>query len=182
MLSFVVLLATAGPAAAAPITYAFSGTFTDVTSNMESWLPGLSGGGFDGTVVLDLNSTGPAMRADVKVAAGNHSVTGWSTGLNPLAGGAFVSMGAFAQDLQNGYVDALRMAFDPTGFSTGMLGIWVMAKSSTGSVQAGHAVGTISSFVAVPEPATAVLYLMGVGALLVGRHRYFRPLAAHGRR
>ena len=159
-----------------PMTYAFSGTLSTVSSFMDVFMPGLTEGmAFHGTMSLGPFTSNEAMsRADLHIETGGQIINGWSFGLDPMAHFAnYVPAGSLSSPtMQNGYVDNMFFEFFGSGSSLGTTGFYLMGRDPvTGWTTAGHAIGNIESVTTVPEPGTILLSLVGLGGLLARRRR-----------
>jgi hypothetical protein len=170
-----VLPSVAAAAPITPTTYSFSGTLTEVTATMDLWMPELTEGmSFWGTMsITPYLDSDVISSAELRLQAGSQIVTASSFGLDPLASFAnYTPVGPlYSPTIQDAVISNVFFSLTTLGPSMGSVGFYVMGRDpQTGVVKADHVFGDIRS-VAVPEPVSGTLMLMGVGAAAAFRRR-----------
>lgn len=177
LVPFVFVLALTTNASAAPITYAFSGTWVSLAPDMDFWLPDVVlGASFTGTFELEPRESDPT-RIDGRLLV--------DAGPNQMSAGGFVDLidgGGFdfrsmtqrvTSPTPRGFMDFIRLTANPQGPDTfGTLFFLMAGPDRDGIFRESPGIGVLQSLHAVPEPSLLALMLLGLGSAFVRRrHR-----------
>jgi hypothetical protein len=135
-------------------------------------MPGVEvGTAFVGAMAISAYSGSETIsEADLWLKAGDQIVTARSIGEDPLASFAnYTALGPmFSPTIQNAYIE--NVFFSLTGGGAyGSIGIWVVGQDPVFGMHFDHAIGSIDSLTAAPEPMTGTLTLLGLGMLAIRR-------------
>jgi hypothetical protein len=161
----------AAPAAADPITYAFKGTITTLGSNIKYFMPEVAIGQSFSAFLEFIPFGGPTQfaKSSLTVKVGKYTLLGEDPMADPFATHWLAFSGHPLGLAQGAFIESMFLTW------TTLPGRFGVTISGTRENVSGGLGGTINSVRQVPEPATAVLMLIGVYAVRISQRRLSHP-------